>query len=125
MIRTILIAVATAALLSVDDVAAQQVVEAGGRTPSMSLAATAPDPRLRPDFAPPSSSAGRIDLRAPRLSLPQAMLVGGVLGCAAGALVMGSEGDDRDRAARRFNGCILGLPIGMVVGGAYGLATGR
>lgn len=126
MMRRMMIAVAAAALLSADDIAAQRVEGAGWRPPPVALAPAAVDPRLRPDFAAASWRLdGEADVRASRLSLPQVAIAGAVVGCIAGAVVMGSGGDARDRAPRRFNGCILGASIGGFLGGFYGLATGR
>lgn len=117
--------VAAAVLLSVSDVAAQRVDRADWRAPSAALALAPINPRLHPRLSPSSQAGERIDARAARLSLPQLALVGGAVGCVTGALMMGSGGDERDRAPRRFNGCILGAPFGMVIGAVYGLATGR
>lgn len=124
--RKMMIAVAAAALLFAGDIAAQQVESVMWRAPSAALAPAAVDPRLRPDFAAASwRLGGEADARASRLSLPQVAIAGAVVGCVTGALVMGSGGDARDRAPRRFNGCILGASIGGFLGGVYGLATGR
>ncbi|HEX2081570.1 MAG TPA: hypothetical protein VHG08_27955 [Longimicrobium sp.] len=124
MMRTMLIAVAAAALLSAGDLAAQQVDGSGWRAPSTALARATVDSRLRPDFAA-SPVQPVAEVPASRLSLAQVAAVGAVVGCVTGALVMGSGGDARDRAPRRFNGCILGASIGGFAGGVYGLATGR
>jgi hypothetical protein len=121
MMRTMLIAATAAVLLLADDAAAQRVDGGVWRTP---MALAVPDPRLRPDIAA-SPAEPSAEVRASRLSLVQVAAVGVVVGCVTGALVMGSGGDARDRAPRRFNGCIVGASIGGFAGGVYGLATGR
>jgi hypothetical protein len=126
MMRRMLNAVAVAAsLLSAGDAAAQRVDGAGWRAPPVALAPAGMDARLRPDFDRLPTSADALDVRARRLS-GTALIVGAVaVGCVTGALAMGSGGDPRDRAPRRFNGCILGASVGGFLGGVYGLATGR
>ncbi|HEX5871891.1 MAG TPA: hypothetical protein VFY65_15790 [Longimicrobium sp.] len=84
------------------------------------------DPRLRADFGSVrrNSADARVAEVRMRMGLPHWMLLGGVVGCAGGALVMGSGAEDGETAAARFNGCILGGAAGMFLGGVYGLATG-
>jgi len=108
--------------------------DAGARSGSAMHALRAPalDPRLYAGLAEARRavddplSAGVVEGMRSRLSFPALMLVGAAAGCVAGAVIMSSAGDvdDRETAAVRFNGCVLGGAAGMFLGGVYGLATG-
>lgn len=85
------------------------------------------DPRLAVPDAPASPSAADYVVEArPRLSFVSMMMIGAAAGCVAGALIMSSadDVDDREKAPVRFNGCILGAPVGMLLGAAVGWASG-
>ena len=82
-----------------------------------------PDARLRVEFA--SAPAGERDSAEwAAQSAVQWMLIGGAVGCAAGALIMASGAEEGEKAATAFDGCVLGGSAGVFLGGVYGLLTG-
>lgn len=85
------------------------------------------DPRLAPPITSPNASTANREAEVRvRPSFPALMLIGAVAGCAAGAVIL-SSGDDvgnREKGPVRFNGCLVGAPVGMIAGAVYGWASG-
>jgi hypothetical protein len=87
----------------------------------------AADPRLAVPSAPLDvSDAEYAEEARPRLSFVSMMMIGSAVGCVAGAMILssGDDVDEREKAPVRFNGCLVGMPAGMILGAVAGWASG-
>ncbi len=123
---TIMRLLAACAVLLVAPLAGQDADDAGAAE-RFSLRVPTPDPRLAipTAFRSASTPAREVEAR-PRPAFVTLMLIGAGIGCVGGAVIMSSadDVDDREKAPVRFNGCILGASVGMLLGAAYGWASG-